>query len=117
MDDEYFTIPYITDTIPNSPSGHKLPIDPKKNVWIVHINGEDPITDQGALYELNCHQNPCGKSKVKISLCIIKSYQRTDLEEICSRFVPDLIKSDLWFHILDLVSQINIPPQITLVNI
>ena len=25
LDDEDFTIPYITDTIPNSPSGHQLP--------------------------------------------------------------------------------------------
>ena len=37
--DEYFTIPYITDTIPNSPDGHQLPSQAKRNVWIVAING------------------------------------------------------------------------------
>ena len=40
LDDEYFTIPYITDTIPNSPASHKLPSRAKRNVWIVAINGE-----------------------------------------------------------------------------
>ena len=28
--DEGFTIPYITDTIPNSPAGHQLPSQAKK---------------------------------------------------------------------------------------
>ena len=50
------------------------------------MNGEDPITYQGVPDELNHHQNSCRKSKVNISLCIIKSYQRTVFEEICSRF-------------------------------
>ena len=35
---------------------------------------------------------------------------------ILKRFVPDLIKSDLWFHILDYVSQRNLSAQRTLVN-
>ena len=39
MDDEYFTIPYITDTIPNSPACHQLTTQVKKNVWIIAING------------------------------------------------------------------------------
>ena len=39
LDDEYFTIPYITYTIPNSPAGHQLPSQAKQNVWIVAING------------------------------------------------------------------------------
>ena len=30
LDDEYFTITYITDTIPNSPAGHQLPSQAKK---------------------------------------------------------------------------------------
>ena len=86
LDDEYFTIPYITDTIPNSPAGCQLPSQAKRNVWIVSINGEEPITDQSVLDELNPHQNQQVKSKIKISLCRRKSYQRIDLEEICSRF-------------------------------
>ena len=48
MDDEDFTIPYITNTIPNTPAGHQLPSQAKPNVCIIYINGEDPITSQGA---------------------------------------------------------------------
>ena len=55
-------------------------------MWIVAINGEEPITAQGVLDELNRHQTPRGKSKIKITLCRRKSYQRTDIEEILSRF-------------------------------
>ena len=32
LDDEDFTTPYITDTIPNSPAGHKLPAQALKKV-------------------------------------------------------------------------------------
>ena len=39
LDDEYFTIPYVTDTIPNSPAGHKIPIQAKKSLWIISLNG------------------------------------------------------------------------------
>ena len=49
LDDEDFTIPYITDTTPKFPAGHQLPSQAKRNVWIVAINGEEPITDQGVL--------------------------------------------------------------------
>ena len=55
-------------------------------MWIVDINGEYTITAQGALDELNCHQNPRVKYKVNIGICRRKSYYRTDLEEIRSRF-------------------------------
>ena len=55
-------------------------------MWIISINVEDPITYQGALNEINWHQTPRGKFKVKISLCRRKIYQRTDIEDICSRF-------------------------------
>ena len=37
--DEYFKIPYITDTISNSTAGHQLPAQVKLNVWIIAING------------------------------------------------------------------------------
>ena len=57
-----------------------------KYVLIIDINGEEPITAQGDLNELNLHKNPCGKSKVKISICRRKIYQRTDLADIFSRF-------------------------------
>ena len=43
---------------------------------------EKTITAQSALDELNCHQNPRGKSKFNISPCRRKSYQRKYLEEI-----------------------------------
>ena len=86
MDDEDFTIPNITDTIPNLTAGHQLPSQAKQNVWIVAINEEEPITAQGVIDELNLHQTPRGKSKIEISLCRRKSYQITYLEEIRSRF-------------------------------
>ena len=82
LDDEDFTIPYVIDTIPNSPDGHKLLTQAKKNVWIIAINGEDPITAQGEIDELNSHQTPRGKFKVKISLCRRNIYHRTYLEGI-----------------------------------
>ena len=70
---EDFTIPHITDTIPNSPAGHQLPSQSKLNLWIIAINGVEPITAQGVLDELNTHQTPRGKSKIKISLYRRKS--------------------------------------------
>ena len=84
--DEDFTIPCITDTTPNSPYVRQIQTQVKRNVCIRAINSKEPITAQGSLDELNCHQNPREKSKVDISLCRIKNYQRTDLEDICSRF-------------------------------
>ena len=86
LDDEYFTVPYITDTITNSSSGHQFEEQAKRIVCIIDINGEKPITAQGVLDELNYHQNPRGKPKVNISLCIRRIYHRKDLEELCSRF-------------------------------
>ena len=111
LDDEDFTIPYITNTIPNYPAGHQLPSQAKINVWVVATNGEETITSQGVLDELNRHQSQRDKSRIKISLYIRKSYQRTDLE----KFALDLINSDLWFHILKFVSQRNLPQQKILV--
>ena len=39
LNDEDFTIPYVVDTIPNSPAGHQLPTQDKRNLWIIYING------------------------------------------------------------------------------
>ena len=39
LDYEDFTMPYITDTIPNSPAGYQLPSQANRNVWIVSIKG------------------------------------------------------------------------------
>ena len=55
-------------------------------MWIIAIHLEEPITAQGAPDELNIHQTPLVKSKIKISLCRRKSYHITDLEDIRSRF-------------------------------
>ena len=38
LDDEDFTISYITDTIPNLPAGHQLPSQAKIDVWIIATN-------------------------------------------------------------------------------
>ena len=86
IDNEDFTIPYITDTIPNLPATHQLLTQSKINVWIIAIHLEEPITAQGAPDELNIHQTLLVKSKIKISLCRRKSYQRTYIENICSIF-------------------------------
>ena len=40
----------------------------------------------GVIDELSLRQTPRGKPKVKISICRKKSYQRTDIEYIISRF-------------------------------
>ena len=69
LDNEYFKIHYVIDKIPNSPDGHQLPTQAKKNVLIVDINREDTIIYQGAIDELQCHHTRPGKSKFKISLC------------------------------------------------
>ena len=68
LDDEYFIIPYITDTIPNSSAGHQLPEQANNNVCIIDINGEEPIKHEGAFDEFNRHQTTHGKPKVNISL-------------------------------------------------
>ena len=86
MDDEDFTIPYVTDKIPSSPAGNKLPKQAKRYVCIIAINWEGPIIAQGAIDELNHHQNSCGKLKFKIIICRRKSYQRKYLEDICLGF-------------------------------
>ena len=86
LDDKDSTISYIIDTIPKFPDGRQLPTQAKRNVWIISINVEEPITYQGAFGEIKRHQNPRGNSKFNISLCKRKPYNITDLEEIPSRF-------------------------------
>ena len=55
-------------------------------MWIIDINGGEPMKAQGTLDELNQHQTPSGKSKVKISIHRRNIYRRTDLEDIHYRF-------------------------------
>ena len=110
MDDEYFTIPFVTDTTPNLPAGHQIPTQAKQNVRIISINGEYPIKSQGVLDELNCYQTTRGKYKVKISIFRRKSYQRKYIEDIHSRF--DQVRP-LVYH-LEVFCHINISRQITL---
>ena len=100
LDDEKFTIPYIADKIPNSPAGHQLPTQATQNLWIIYINIEEPITAQGALDEINQHQNAFGESKVKISLIRRNNYQRTYIEDICAIF--DQVRP--------VVSHLGVPP-------
>ena len=66
--DEDFSILYITDTIPNSTAGHQLTSQAKRNMLIVDINREEPITYQVVLDEINCHQTTRGESNINISL-------------------------------------------------
>ena len=97
-----WNLSYVADTIPNSPDGHQLPTQAKKNVCIIDINGEKPTTAQGALDELNHNQNPRVKSKVNISICINKIYQSIYIENIRSIF--DQVRpvvSNLEYHLPD----------------
>ena len=55
-------------------------------MWIIAINGEEPIKAQGVFNEPNDHNNRRRKSKVKISLCRMKSYHCTYIEDIWSIF-------------------------------
>ena len=55
-------------------------------MWIIDINGEDPITYKGALDELQKHHNQRSKYKVRINLCRSKSHHRSNLEDIWSIF-------------------------------
>ena len=69
LHDEDFTIAHITDTIPNTLSVLQVPSQAKRNLWIIAFNGEELITAQGVLDEINRRQNPRGKSNIKIILC------------------------------------------------
>ena len=81
-----FIIPYVVDTIPNSPPIHQLLTQVKKYVWIISINVEETIKTQGTLDELHHYQTQCGKCKINISICRIRIYQSTYIEEIRPRF-------------------------------
>ena len=39
LDDGDFTITYVTDTIPNSPDGYKIPTYATRNLLIIAISG------------------------------------------------------------------------------
>ena len=80
-------------------------------MWIVAINGEESITAQGVLDEINSHQTPRGNQISRLAY----AEGRATKEQILRKFALDLIKSDLWSHILKFVSQRNLPHQIILV--
>ena len=111
--DEEFTIPYVIDKTPNSPAGHKLPTQADKNVSIIDINGEELITAQGVLGEINYHKIHMENTRLKS----VYSEGIATRGQILNIFVPDLIKSDLRFHILKFFYKRNVPPQRTLVKL
>ena len=86
LDGEDCKISCIIGTITNSPTGNQLPTQAKKNVWIIAINGEYPITDKGVLDDIQLYQTLRGKSKVNISLPRRKIYQQKDIGDIWSKF-------------------------------
>ena len=63
MYDEDFTIPYVIDKTPNSLASRQLPTLAKKNAWTIYINGEEPITSQGTLDELQTYQTQRGNTR------------------------------------------------------
>ena len=80
MDDNEFTTPYIIETINNLTTYHQFPTQDNKNVWIISINREDPITTKGETDKLEQHQAQSRNSKVNISLCRKNIYQRTGIK-------------------------------------
>ena len=60
-------------------------------MWIIAINGEDPITAQGVLDELNLNQTPRGNPRSRS----VYAEVRATKEQILNRFTLGLIKSDL----------------------
>ena len=45
LDDEDYTIPYITDKTQNPPAGYQPLSQAKRNMWNKDINGKEPNTD------------------------------------------------------------------------
>ena len=82
-------------------------------MWIVYINGEETITAQGSIGDIQQHQNKRGNPKL-ISVYV---EEIATIVQILNIFGPDLINSYLWFHILNFVSQRNLLPQRTLLEI
>ena len=80
-------------------------------MWIFAINGEEPITAQGVLAELNLHQTLRGNQRSRSAYAEGPATK----EHILKKFALDLIKSDLWSHILNFVSQRNLRHQRILV--
>ena len=80
MDYADFTIPYIIDSITNSPADNKLTTQADDKSGIIHINGEEAITFKLTLDEIHIYRTQCSKSKVNISLYISKRYYQTDIE-------------------------------------
>ena len=113
LDDEYSTIHYVIDKILNSSSGHQIPTQAKKMC--------------GSLLSMENIQSQL-KARFMNSRAIIINVEntssiavylegRTTRGHIMKLFGPYLIKSDLCFHILKLVSQRNLRPQTTLVKL
>ena len=73
MVDDYFRIPFIIDTITNSPAGHQLLTQSKKHSSIIFINGKDTITAKGSFEKLQYNHSKHLNPKVNISLCRRKS--------------------------------------------
>ena len=113
LDDEDFTIPHIIDTISISPYVHQLPTQANKNCGSL-ISMDKRLSQLKALLmnliSIKIHvENPRS-----ISVYI---EGRATRGKILKRFGPYFIKSYLWFHMLKLVSQINLSPQRTLVKL
>ena len=80
-------------------------------MWIVAINGEEPITAQVVIDELIAIKLSGENQRSRLAYAGVKATK----EQILNKFALDLIKSDLWSHILKFVSQRNLPHQRILV--
>ena len=83
MDDEDSKLPYITDTIPNSPAAHQIPTQAKLNVWIKYISMEKILS------HLNVHLMNSIAIKTLVgnpSSSLVYAKGRAIIEQILKRF-------------------------------
>ena len=86
MDDDDLNITYILYNIPNYPSVHQLPSQANNNLYVLKMDGEEPITAKCAPEDIRLHQNNKWKLNFWILIFEWKCSQRTNLEDIGSLF-------------------------------
>jgi hypothetical protein len=86
-DDEYFNIPVLKKCIPDTPAYLEIPASNRRNMFIVSINNEEPITSGFAL-ELLSPRRLRSQDGIKIKVQLVKriSSARSKLQELRSTF-------------------------------
>ena len=113
LDEEDFSIPYVTDTIPKLPAGYQLPTQGEKMCGSF-LSMEKSISYFEESLMKSISIKPPVENTMSRSVYAEKRYTRGHKLKI---FVPYLFKSYLWFHIMESISQRNLSHQITLVKL